>query len=160
VSAVHEPLRVAGGGGGKGFTTTEQDALALLLPDVTLTMAIFEPAKAYAFETVCEFPKRPSSPLHEYVKLPVPPDALAEKETAEPTEALEALAEHETATAVAVEAELAAAAAAAELEDDEPEDAAALAAAAAAAEELPLPDELEADAAAAAAAEADPDPSE
>jgi hypothetical protein len=64
-------------------------------PEITVTVATFEPAIEYVFKTEEPEPEKPSVPTHEYVYEPTPPEAVADQVIELPTFADEGLAEQE-----------------------------------------------------------------
>ena len=70
-----------------------QFAVMLCPPEVTVTVATFEPEVEYDFETEEPEPYKPSVPAQEYVYEPLPPEAEELQVIASPVFADEGLAE-------------------------------------------------------------------
>ena len=61
-----------------------QLAVALWPPEVTVTVATFEPALEYVFEVDAPLAEKPSVPTHVYAYEPLPPEAVADQLIGDP----------------------------------------------------------------------------
>ena len=66
------------------LTMALQLAVALWPPEVTVTVATFEPAVEYVFEVDAPLAEKPSVPTHVYAYEPLPPEAVADQLIGDP----------------------------------------------------------------------------